>query len=192
VLVIGNTAALWPKFLKAIGARVVAPASTDPLESWVEAELLGALEDAGVASRASVYFAHAPLASGAFAAVQRAAALAGGALWLDEGSHLVVSAEAGPWISLRALVVLPLPSPLAPQPPQPNPIPAGAAAAAAAALDRALGGGAGEGWRLWLAVRDALGDGVPEWNAHRFTEEQIRYHYAGDRAPLYNAASNPP
>jgi methylmalonic aciduria homocystinuria type C protein len=41
------------------------------------------------------------------------------------------------------------------------------------ALERAL---AGDDWRLWLAVRDAC----PLGAEHRYSEEQVRYHYTKD------------
>jgi methylmalonic aciduria homocystinuria type C protein len=31
-------------------------------------------------------------------------------------------------------------------------------------------------WRLWLAVRDAC----PVGREHRYSDEQIRFHYAGE------------
>ena len=34
-----------------------------------------------------------------------------------------------------------------------------------------------ERWRLWLAVRDAC----PVGRAHRYSDAQIRFHYAGER-----------
>jgi methylmalonic aciduria homocystinuria type C protein len=40
--------------------------------------------------------------------------------------------------------------------------------------------GIGDTWPLWLAVRDAC----PVGRAHRYCEDQIRYHYAGDRTAL--------
>jgi len=37
-------------------------------------------------------------------------------------------------------------------------------------------------WRRWLAVRDAIGKGIGK--EHRYSEEQILYHYTKDRALL--------
>jgi methylmalonic aciduria homocystinuria type C protein len=37
-----------------------------------------------------------------------------------------------------------------------------------------------EQWRLWLAVRDAC----PVGREYRYSENQIRWHYAHDRSAL--------
>jgi methylmalonic aciduria homocystinuria type C protein len=135
-------------------------------------------------------------------AIQRAAVIAGLA-WLSP-SHLCVHPEYGPWIALRAVVVLDEPAPPArPRVPPPCDCARGCgeayARAIAAGVPRStaeLRGGASrrghrdEGvgsaerepatWRLWLAVRDAC----PVGRAWRYADDQIAYHYAGEIPPL--------
>jgi methylmalonic aciduria homocystinuria type C protein len=112
-------------------------------------------------------------------AMQRLAHVAGLA-WLAP-SHLCVHPRFGPWIALRAAVVIDVEGP----PPQtPIAAPCDCATGCQPAFDRALAAGTPrdqaelrERWRLWLAVRDAC----PVGRAHRYDDDQIRYHYAGDR-----------
>ncbi len=63
------------------------------------------------------------------------------------------------------------------------------------ALERALAAGAPrdqaelrERWKLWLAVRD----GCPVGRDHRYSDDQIRYHYAGDRSGQADPTAKPP
>jgi methylmalonic aciduria homocystinuria type C protein len=96
---------------------------------------------------------------------------------------MVVHPELGPWLALRAALVLDL------TPPEEEPGAArdpcsGCAKPCLPALQSALAaGGAGavrQHWRAWLAVRDAC----PEGREARYGEAQIRYHYALDRSAL--------
>jgi methylmalonic aciduria homocystinuria type C protein len=99
--------------------------------------------------------------------------------WLAP-SHMCVHPTFGPWMALRAAIVIDVegPPPRAPIAP-----PCDCATGCQAALDRALAARARESlselrerWKLWLAVRDAC----PVGRAHRYDDDQIRYHYAGD------------
>ena len=124
--------------------------------------------------RGEIRFAHHVPAT---VAIQRAAVVAGLA-WLAP-SHLCVHPAYGPWIALRALVILDEPAP--PSPPR-VPAPCDCAVGCGPALERALAAGEPrstqelrERWRLWLAVRDAC----PVGREHRYSQEQIEFHYAG-------------
>jgi methylmalonic aciduria homocystinuria type C protein len=111
-------------------------------------------------------------------AIQRLAHVAGLA-WLSP-SHLCVHPDFGPWIALRAAIVLDLAAPTRPVPLDP---PCDCASACLPLLDAALAAGeatsAGvvEHWHRWVAMRDAC----PVGRAHRYSDEQIAYHYAGER-----------
>ena len=78
-------------------------------------------------------------------------------------------------------------APTAPKAPPLLPCPVTAAMEAEAtermtpALDAAKSGSA-EAWKSWLAVRDAYQS--DSWDAHRYSDEQILYHYTKDRAIL--------
>ncbi len=159
-VLIGNTRALWPRFC---AARRDEP---DPLDRYTERSLTHAYPSA------TIYFAHRTY-DGAFLPFSRLATATGlGAL---APSHLVIHPIYGPWIALRALVVLDGEPPLrAPAPiAQPCRCEAACAAALVAARDTA-------DWRAWLAVRDAC-----SLRTHRYDEDQIAFHYptAWERLP---------
>lgn len=164
-IVVGNTRALWPRFL-ASGQRL--------LDDYVMAAVRASI-DPGVAHE--IRWAHEVPAT---VAIQRAAAIAGLAYLAP--SHLCVHPEYGPWIALRAVVVLD-----ADGPPRAPAIaaPCDCARGCGPAFERALAAGEPrsteelrERWRLWLGVRD----GCPVGRAHRYSEDQILFHYAG-RSP---------
>jgi len=177
VVVIGNTRALWP--------HVVAGAGRPrPVDDHVE-EVVGAAVAAALAGLDPVP-AHAlrfaPDPPPRRVAIQRLAEVAGLA-WLSP-SHLSVHPTYGPWIGLRAAVVIDVDGP-PPRPPPPPPC--RCQHGCGPAFERALAAGTPrdaaelrERWRLWLAVRDACPVGRP----HRYHDAQIRYHYTGDRSAL--------
>jgi methylmalonic aciduria homocystinuria type C protein len=163
-IVVGNTRALWPEFL-ASGKRLL----DDYVMEAVRAAIGGA--------RAEVRWAHDVPAT---VAIQRAAAVAGLAYLAP--SHLCVHPVYGPWIALRAVIVLDEDGP--PRAPAIAP-PCDCARGCGPALERALAAGEPrsteelrERWRLWLAVRDAC----PVGREHRYGDDQILFHYAG-RSP---------
>ena len=107
-------------------------------------------------------------------------------------SHLAIHPTFGPWFALRAAIVVDVDGP------PPRPIPARACACdhgCGPALARALAAGPPTSadelrarWRLWLAVRDAC----PVGRAHRYPDDQLTYHYTGDRAALPAAVTDDP
>ena len=151
-LLVGNTRALWPRF---VAAR---PPGPDPFDRFVES-LIDPLVPAG----ARVLYGHRQVA-GVFPPLQRITVAAGlGAL---SETHLVIHPIYGPWFALRAAIVLPgePPPAVAPAPPCTcTETCRGALARAKASAD----------WRDWLAVRDACSVG----RAYRYTDEQIEFHY---------------
>jgi methylmalonic aciduria homocystinuria type C protein len=163
-VLIGNTRALWPRFL-ASGKRL--------LDDYVMESVRAAIGQ----ERHEVRWAHDVPAT---VAIQRAAAIAGLAHLAP--SHLCVHPEYGPWIALRAVVVLDRPAP--PRAPAVAP-PCDCARGCGPAFERAMAAGEPRStaelrdrWRLWLGVRDAC----PVGRAHRYSEDQILFHYAG-RSP---------
>lgn len=178
-VIVGNTRALWPHLAEALAADPGLAASTDPVDRYCERVLGAAVADLPV--RSILRFAHDPPPR---VAIQRLAHVAGLAYLAP--SHLSVHPVYGPWIALRAVVVVDQDGP---------PGPAALAAPCDctrhclphldAALARAGTGTPGrahvqDDWRAWLAVRDAC----PVGRAHRYAEQQIRYHYTNDRAAL--------
>jgi cyanocobalamin reductase (cyanide-eliminating) / alkylcobalamin dealkylase len=177
-LLVANDRQLWPH----IEARVHAGAIAHPLDSYVEATLQRIL-----AGEALVGVPHAcflgwrmdypghdqkPTAI----PLQRLAQAIGFAALGP--AHLSVHPEVGPWLALRAVIVLgvevkghvPLSTPRR-EPCASCAAPCVAPFETARAQDRA----ALDGWRSWLAVRDAC----PVGRVARYDEAQIRYHYTG-------------
>ena len=172
VLVIGNTKALWPvleAWELALGPH------DDPVDTYVTEVLRGATVD--VDDVLDIRFSHEPPPRRI--AIQRLADRAGLA-WLSP-SHLCVHPEYGPWIALRAAVVLARPHVGAEVLAAP---PCDCAANCLPKLQEAIAAGEPTDnaemvahWQRWLAMRDAC----PIGRAHRYGDEQIRYHYLGER-----------
>jgi methylmalonic aciduria homocystinuria type C protein len=164
---VGNTAAMWPHFTAWWRDNDV----DDPVDSWVEHVV-----SPTVGGQHAIHFAHDT--GPGLVSMTRLAALAG--LGDVSPSHMVVHPTHGPWLALRALILVDHATP------SPTPAPsvcAGCAAPCMPALDAALalaphgpapGGIAHPDWRAWVAVRDAC----PVGHAHRYDEAQIAYHYA--------------
>ncbi len=176
VVVLGNSRALWPHVRDA-----VARGDDDPVDAHVTRVVTEAVEAAlapwSPRPRAELRFAPEPPPRRV--ALQRLAHVAGLA-WLAP-SHLCVHPVFGPWIALRAAVVIDVDGP---DPVPPIAAPCDCATGCGPALERALAAGPPQGqaelrerWQLWLGVRDAC----PVGRAHRYDDAQIRYHYAGDR-----------
>jgi methylmalonic aciduria homocystinuria type C protein len=187
-VLIGNTRALWPCFLDAL--RVNPPALDDdhPLDSYVAAAVLRALQP--LSYRWEVRLAPEPPPRRV--AMQRLAHVSG--LAYLSPSRLNVHATYGPWIALRAAVVIDIDGPATPPPVPPNPCPDcesdcmpkfrhALAAAGGTPQDRAA---IEPHWQLWLAVRDAC----PVGRVHRYGDDQIRYHYTKDREGLKRLLGN--
>jgi methylmalonic aciduria homocystinuria type C protein len=162
-VLVANTRALWPIFLAARRADPELAASPDPLDAYTERALARAYPGA------PVWFSHRSY-RGKFLPFQRIAVAAGlGAL---APSQLVIHPVYGPWFGLRALVALPG---------EPPPIPprrtyqcaGGCGGQYAATLPSS-------DWRIWLAVRDACLVG----REHRYSDDQIAYHYTKDPTHL--------
>jgi hypothetical protein len=174
-LLIGNTRALWEPFLAAWRAEAVLRADPNPVDCYT-ASRIGALV-AELRLDGELRFAHEPPPRRL--AVQRLADVSGLAPLSPVG--LNIHPRFGPWIGLRAALVLDRRGPSGPPPAVANPCP-DYAATCVAAFERACAadGALPDTWRLWLAVRDAC----PIGRAYRYSEAQIRYHYTKDRGAL--------
>lgn len=151
-LLVGNTRALWPKFM---AGKTPGP---DPLDRYVEAMIDPLVPEGG-----RVIYAHRQY-DGAFVAFQPLAVAAG--LGSMSETNLVIHPVYGPWFALRAAIVVPGDPPLV----GPCPRVCRCGAPCREALSRARGN---TDWRAWLAVRDAC----PVGREHRYSEEQLAYHY---------------
>jgi methylmalonic aciduria homocystinuria type C protein len=172
-VVIGNTSALWPVFLRAYRGSGLR-AELHPLDTYAT-RCLTELVARTSSRRAELIFAHVTTPR-AFP-IQRVAESAG--LAAISPSHLAIHPIHGPWLALRAVVVIDVSGPEATT--------AAArpcdtcSAPCVPALERAL---AASGPKLdsqsvsanasaWVAVRDAC----PIGRASRYGEAQLRYHY---------------
>jgi len=155
-LLVGNTRTLWPEF---VAERTPGP---DPFDRFVEARI-----DPLVPAGARVFYGHR-MYDGAFVPLQRIAVAAGlGAL---SDTQLVIHPIYGPWFALRAAIVIEG----EPPPAAPPASPCVCTAACRAAFEHAQRPSDGStDWRAWLAVRDAC----PVGRTHRYTDEQIEFHY---------------
>ena len=163
-LFIGNTRALWPVFTAARAADPALAAAAHPLELYTE-RVIDRVANSLAGAR--VYYSHRTY-DGAFLALQRLAVAAG--IGTLSPTNLVIHPVYGPWFALRAVIAC------AGEPPPRT------AAARACTCDERCGDayrnalvvdGPGR-WRAWLAVRDACTAG----RDHRYSEEQIAYHYS--------------
>lgn len=169
-VLVGNTRAAWPHIVAGMDRR-----EEDPLDRWIEAAFADGLRK--VPAISDVVFAHEPPPRRL--PMQRLAVHAG-FVPLSAG-RLLAHPEYGPWFALRAVVVVDAPGPPGPAPRVAEPC-AGcdapcrpafehASRVADASVDHAV---LRERWRPWLAVRDAC----PVGRAYRYSEAQIRFHYA--------------
>ena len=206
-LVVGNTRALWPAFLRhlrGLGVRSPDELGPDPLDIYVEELLHGSLGDLHEAFsiRGTAVFSHELLP--APIPIQRVAEVAG--LARVGPAYLSVHSEYGPWFALRAVIALD--------------VEAGAGAfvtaqstgthpceTCSAPCRRALSGALlhrdpqseppdlppaprdiSERQRRWLRVRDAC----PVGRGHRYSGGQILYHYDRRRDALFGDGKTRP
>ncbi len=161
-ILIGNTRALWPPFVAAMRDPALAT-EHDPLERYTER----AIESAYPGAR--IYYGHRHYeldGTSGFLPLQRLA-IATGLGALGDGG-LVIHPVYGPWIALRAVVVLDG----APVARSPIEKPCDCGTRCGEAARRALAARGPDAWRAWLAVRDSCT--VSAW---RYSDDQIRYHY---------------
>ncbi len=168
--VIGNGRALWEPFVAWARAR---PELAHPVDAYVEscvreqAGRLGAAHDVAFAHEGPPYLP-----------IQRIAEAAG-LCWLSP-ARLSIHPEHGPWIALRAVVVVDRPGPQGPAPALEPPCHA-CESACVPALERAQQEPpASPDETRFLPVREAC----PLGRQHRYGEAQIRYHYGKDRGAI--------
>jgi methylmalonic aciduria homocystinuria type C protein len=186
-VLLASTSAFWPPFLERLRAEPERLDEPHPLDRYVEDTVRDAL--AAVVVRHDLRFAHEPPPRRV--AMQRLAHVSGLA-WLAP-SMLAVHPVYGPWIGLRAVVVLDIDGPVGPPPAVRTPCEL-CASRCAPALERAqrlpvatpATDPVPASWREWLAVRDAC----PLGREHRYPEAMIRYVYTKDREVLRAAVAS--
>ena len=164
-LVVGNTRALWPRFVTAMRDPVLA-AESDPLDRYTERTIEAAVTKASPG--APILYGHRQYA-GAFLPFTRLAVATG--LGSLARSNLVIHPIYGPWFALRAVILVPGDAPVR----VPIASPCTCASPCPTALATAL---VSSSWEPWLAVRDAC-----SLRAWRYSDEQVRYHYTKEWLP---------
>ncbi len=183
-VVIGNTRALWSALARARAADAALRATTDPVDEYC-ADTITDVCRSELGDPAAWLAWFSPEPPPRRVAMQTLAHVAG--LASRSRSMLSVHPVFGPWIALRALVVIDREGPAGAAPELPVPCvcrdhcgPLFDAACAALA-GRPPGRERIEGsWRTWLAVRDAC----PVGREHRYSDDQCRYHYTHERRYL--------
>lgn len=188
-IVLGNSGALWTPFRAWLAAEPSRLDDPDPIDRYVTGAITAALAEVGVAHE--VRFSYEPPPRRV--AMQRLAHVAGLAALTP--AMLCIHPTFGPWIALRAAVVLDVAAPDGSPPAPPVACdgcalhcePALARAQAASAEVRAGEDPVADHWRLWLAVRDAC----PLGREHRYPEPLLEYVYTKDRSVLRAAVAHP-
>ncbi len=173
-ILLGNSGALWPILRRALRRGGALP--EHPVDEHTERVVSAAV--AGLPAPTHTFFSHRPY-GGRYLPFQRIAHRSG-FLHLSP-AQLSLHPRHGPWVALRALVLVDLSGPPPPAPVAPNPCSAcdePCVPAFEAAL--ALGGTVEEHWEAWLAIRDAC----PEGRASRYDAAQLAYHYRKRREHL--------
>jgi methylmalonic aciduria homocystinuria type C protein len=179
---VGNTRRLWPVFLRALSADAALRAEPNPLDSYVTARVRQ-LAASTLGRSFQVVFAHAT--SPKPFPIQRLAEAVDFAV--TSPSHLSIHPEHGPWIALRAVVVVDAEGP----PPSLKPLVSpcrGCSAPCVTAMRRALSAcpppvteeAIAEHAADWIAIRDAC----PVGRASRYDEQQLMYHYTKSPLPV--------
>lgn len=183
-ILIGNTRALWPRFVSALRATPALLDDENPIDSYVEHAVTRAC--AGLAYRYQIRWAQRSRELAIQQLAQRA-----GLAYLSPG-HLSVHPTFGPWIALRAAIVVDVAGPSLAPPALAPPCDdcqlrcAPAFAHAAATLVEPVNQAAvTPHWHLWLAARDAC----PIGRTYRYDDDQIGYHYTKDKRFLRQALS---
>ena len=168
VIIVGNSAALWPKLRQSLTSREL---PDHPVDQHVERAVTSTLDE--LDERSHMLWSHHTY-DGSYipmVAIAHAAGLAHRA-----PCQLSVHETFGPWLALRGVIILDRVGPTV----HGLPIPAKDLCTPCdkpcmIALEDAQK--APDDWRAWLAIRDAC----PYGHAHRYCEAQIRYHYTKDR-----------
>ncbi|RMF17337.1 MAG: hypothetical protein D6761_04525 [Candidatus Dadabacteria bacterium] len=187
-VLLGNTRASWPRFLRTWKHDPSLRASSDPFDRWVEQTLTRLIPD--VAER-DWYWGHAPV--GERPSLLHAASAAGipaGPAWI--AAH----PDYGPWFALRAVVILRhvnAPSAPATMSDMDGPCDSCRTKPCRHALEQVRArskatvrdtGDFGDDWQDWVRIRDAC----PVGQAWRYDNPQLEYHYTKRRAILDTAA----
>ncbi len=180
-VLVGNSRALWPPFVAWLRRSPSRAEGPQPLDTYVRETLGSALAGAPVPVLRVVHPTDRDAPDFVGLAVRF------GLLWKSPGG-LGVHPVFGPWVALRALVVVDAPAGPSPPPCPACPHCASACGPAFASLPRPASEAAFRAvWRTWADARSACPTGA----AHRYSDDQLAYHYTHDRALLRTLARGP-
>jgi methylmalonic aciduria homocystinuria type C protein len=175
-LLLANSRALWPPFRRAYCEDIALRAAEHPLEQYLESRVARSLEVLS-GRRYALVWAHTT-SPRAFP-IQRLAEKVGFATLSP--SHLSIHAEHGPWLALRAVLVLDVARQDPPEAKAPLNLCQQCSRPCLVALERALhvtgkvldAHSIARASRAWIEVRDAC----PVGQDSRYSEPQLQYHY---------------
>ncbi|KAL1504126.1 hypothetical protein AB1Y20_010536 [Prymnesium parvum] len=191
-LLIGNSKAMWPVFLRWMRDRIGSQLA-DPVDSFAAETIGNAVAHAAGDTRYEIFWA-ADFSPERLVDMNRAAFVSGLCYFSDE-TFLSIHPTFGPWVAFRAVVVLDLPAdglgaPPAPMPPllsKEESIAAKAAfeeaMAASSAVDLSCSGMTADIATKWAAMRDCVSLG----REHKYSALQSEYHYTKNRDVLVRA-----
>lgn len=179
-ILIGNTRHLWSIFARARELDTTLSSAANPLDQYVTASLTRAVAQVSSVD-ARFVFSHVTSPQ-AFPIARLAERLGVAAI---SPSHLAIHPLHGPWLALRAVVTLDVDGPPTP-PPEPARPCVTCSAPCMTALTRAIqasgtpitSAAVAAHAAEWIAVRDAC----PLGKASRYSDAQLRYHYAPSSA----------
>jgi len=179
--VVGNTQVFWDRLKSAVANKKV-DINNNPVDSFVElgikAATKAALEECNLEqTQQCLRFSHGKGTE--FVHIQLATTISGLA-YFNPICHLNIHPEYGPWSSLRGLLVFDLPVEAAQdmRSTLSNPYPEGDAKLQKT-FNEIIAPGYKADWKDWLRLRDVAGEFSPA-TKHRFSEQQLRYHYIYD------------
>lgn len=180
-VLVANSRALWPAFLDAAAANMGLARAPHPIDQYVQERVLDAVEVLSPCRWEIRWEYEKPPRR---VAMQRLAEVIGFANLSP--AHLCVHPNYGPWVSLRAVIVVDVEGPAEQAPPLKPSCPE-CATHCGALLEAALATSAhfesatvAANWKAWASVREAC----PIGHCYRFYDDQIRYHYTKDRGVL--------
>jgi hypothetical protein len=170
-----NTKAFWNKFVKRLKKEAL---SSNPVDETVEKDISSIFQES---DKVTIFYSHKRYEN-EFIPFQKIAHQTGMA-YFDKTSHLSIHPTYGPWFSMRAIVifdenmnleisstVLKIPEFLDENSLKND-------------VDKVLTNQFST-WKDWVKIRDRVSEMIGS-NEHRFSDDQIRYHYTKDKFVLY-------
>jgi hypothetical protein len=185
-IIVANNRLIWPKFIAHLKANKDWMLRSNPFDDFVEnnidetTSLLRYFSDGP-----ALYFSHQLYAfnegdQARFVPFQKLANHSQFALF-HPASYLCIHQEYGPWLGLRAILTFNsefsvlLSSNTLANPPESKAEERVRTLAEIARHDNSV-----DAWKSWLIVRDEISLLDQKWNAWKYGEDQLKYHYIND------------